>query len=146
MTPQLTKEQRQRFLDATASLSFNTIDQVVHQLEEHGYFDETFQTTAIEDHKKIVARKIMRSLRDNRGRPAFHSIMVRDGEKEERRYKQEALFDPEDFAQTVNYHVGMARHHAAEAIDLANEAARRYGIAIQLEFGFPGAERKRSAS
>jgi hypothetical protein len=45
----------------------------------------------------------------------------------ERVYKQEMLFDPEDYKKVVKYHLGLSEHHKNRAAGYIDRCARKHG-------------------
>jgi len=126
---------RKEFLDATSSTQWATIDELVKQLDDLGYWDAMFNSRALLDSKKQHVRRLMRSMKDENGVPLFANIVTQDENGDEKRvYKQETLFDMTDYRQTVNYHVATSQHHRQMAIGYRNRAFTRYAVQIPLPF------------
>jgi hypothetical protein len=126
---------RQQFIEATRSMQFNTIDEIVAHLDAAGFFASALSTRALDNYKKAIARQVLRSLKNDRGVKVFRSVVTPDESGAPvRKYKQEELFSVADYRQTVAYHTGQAEHHMAEASGLSARANDRYGVTIPLEF------------
>lgn len=128
---------REVFLDATSTTQWATIDEIVSKLDDAGYWDEEFQAGALLDRKKAHVRRQMKSLKDENSWPMFANVVTRDADGNEARvYKQETLFDLNDYRQTVRYHVEAGQHHIRMAIGYRAQAFKRYQVQIPLPFGF----------
>jgi hypothetical protein len=126
---------RQAFVAATESASWVDIDGLVAMLDAAGYWDEAFFDDAIDAKKKAHARQQIKTIPGSDGLPAYQSVVTTDpmtGETE-RRYKQEAMFDRDDYAQAIRYHRQRAEHHLREATGLAEHGRERYGLQLDLD-------------
>lgn len=126
---------RDAFVAATESAEWVDIDTLVAMLDAADYWDEGFFDDAIEAKKKSHARQQIKTIPGTDGLPAYQSVVTTDpmtGERE-RRYKQEAMFDRDDYVQTYRYHQQRAEHHLREAAGLAKHGHERYGLQLGLE-------------
>lgn len=62
---------------------------------------------------KTACRQLVKRVKDENGMPRFASIVQTDESGNEKRvYKQETLFDVNDYLQVTNYHSTQVIHHA----------------------------------
>ena len=131
MNTRMTKD---AFVAATQNAGWADIDALVAMLDAAEFWDETFLAEAVDAHKKTYIRREIKQVKDESGWPVFASVVTFDpitGE-EERRYKQETLFDRDDYAQVVRYHERRADHHLRMAEGYAERARVRYGLQLRL--------------
>lgn len=124
---------RDKFLSATRSGDWATIDDLINQLDQHDYWDTDFYTKVLDQAKKAHARRMIKQVKDAEGWPVFASVKTQDADGTTVRvYKQESLFDPDDYFQVVNYHHGVAQHHLTMAHGYAVRANTRYGMQLPM--------------
>jgi hypothetical protein len=123
------------FVAATRTASWVDIDGLVAMLDAADYWDEDFLADAIDALKKAHARKQIKTIPGSDGLPAYQSVVTTDPMTggTERRYKQEAMFDRDDYVQTIRYHRQRAEHHLREAAGLAQHGHDRYGLQLGLD-------------
>ncbi len=124
----------QGFVDLLSGESdWMTIDEVVALCDEAGFWDRDFETRALANAKKAKIRRAIGQLKDKHGLPKFPSIMITDDEGVKKRvYKQETLFDVEDYKTIVNCHVALANHHRDRAIEYVKRCERRHEVQLLL--------------
>lgn len=132
MKPRMTHES---FVAATRSAAWADIEALKAMLDASAFWDEAFVDEAVDAHKKAYIRRAIRRITDDAGWPVFASVVTFNPETgdEERRYKQETLFDRDDYAQVVRYHERQADHHLRMAQGYADHARARYGMQLRLE-------------
>ena len=126
---------REKFSEIAASLQgWATIDQIVDACNAAGFWSDDFLTDAEDAAKKSAARKLMKTLRAG-GSPEWASIVTTDEEGDEQRiYKQETLFDVEDYRQVVRYHVDRAKYHRETAQAYADRCEAKFDVQLRLPF------------
>jgi hypothetical protein len=132
---------RERFLKVARQWDWANIDDIFQRaLDDGRIFDHQDYVRAFERAAKAELRKVMRDAKDENGEPIFASIerMTEEGEKE-RIYKQETLFNPDDYKQTVKYFGGLSRKAWKEMQRYRDNCHKRYGIQIPLPW-FPEEE------
>lgn len=128
-----------KFVELTKDMEWGSIEEIVERLENGGYYDEEFKERSYDEARKADARRMIRRIRTPGDRPVFASLVKPgpDG-KEERIYKQYALFDIEDYRQDIQSHCQRANHHIYEAMTLQAEAYRRFDVQLPLPLEMPG--------
>jgi hypothetical protein len=127
------------FAEITAHTRWANIDELTESLKDAGWFTSEFLEGAVENAMKERVRKEMKSHKDADGMPLFVSIVKPDGE---RVYKQETLFDLDDYKQVVNYHRERGQHHINIAKVYRDRAFDRFRVRIQLSFDFEDKAKK----
>lgn len=127
---------REGFLSVTTAATWANIDDLVAMLDAADFWDEAFLAEAAEHVKKSYIRGNIKRIKDDAGWPLFASVVTTNPMtgQEERRYKQEAIFDRDDYAQVVRYHLRRAEHHQQTAMGYARNAHARYGLQLSLDF------------
>ena len=88
-----------------APTEWQTIDDLMAICDEAGCWEFDFESRALTNAKKMRIRKIISRVKDKDGFPLFPSVTILDDDgKKKRVYKQETLFDVEDYKAVVNYH------------------------------------------
>ncbi len=126
---------REAFLAATENAAWADIDALVALLDASEFWDEAYLADAIDQRKKAYIRREIKQVKDPDGWPVFASVTTLNPEsgEEERRYKQEAIFDRDDYAQVVRFHQRRAQHHVQMAQGYAEHGRQRYGLQLTLE-------------
>jgi len=114
---------------------WNTIDELVDLCEQEDYWTEDFLEGAVVEAKKAHIRRFIKQLHDDEGWSVWASVetQTEDGETI-RRYKQEVLFDVEDYRQLVSYHSDRSAYHAKKAEGYATRCKQRFGTQLTLPF------------
>lgn len=120
--------------EALSSASeWQTIDSLVAICDEAGCWQAGFAQRAITNAKKLQIRKVVSNLKDKDGFPLFPSITVLDDEgKRKRVYKQELLFDVEDYKTVVNYHARLSNHHRDMAEGYVERCKEKHEVQLSL--------------
>jgi hypothetical protein len=135
MTDKQKEKLRSQFLRLTKSKGFLSIEEIVSRLDGGDFWTDEFLETAVFEAKKSLARKFAREAKDKNGERIFHSIERVDSEGDTvRAYKQETLFDKEDYRQVIAYHVQQAHYHKGEAKRMQSACLQRLGVQIELTF------------
>lgn len=125
-----------QFIEATKTATWATIDDLVKRLDDSAFWSEEFVEASLFERKKQWVRKEIKRVTDDEGWPIFASIATTDpvtGE-EMRRYKQEMIFDRDDYRQVVGYHMDRSHYHKDMAVGYAQRAERRFGVQMAIEF------------
>lgn len=124
-----------RFEELTQSANWASIDEIKDLLDKGDYWDDEFEESALDFAKKAFIRRRIKNIKDPSGFPLFASVVTRDADGiEERRYKQEPLFEHEDYRQVITYHADRAHHHVLMAQGYQARDYSRFGELIQLPF------------
>jgi hypothetical protein len=136
MTDKQKEKLRSLFLRLTKSKGFLSIEEIVARLDAGDFWTDEFLESAIFEAKKSLARKFAREAKDKNGERVFHSIenVNSDGDTV-RVYKQEVLFNKEDYRQVIGYHVQRSDYHKGEAKRMQVACLKRCGVQIELGFG-----------
>lgn len=129
------------FLELTRAETWATIDVLVRRLDEAAFWDKAFLDTAVAEHKKAFVRRQIRQLKDGTGWPLFANVVEVDpiSGDETHIYKQEQIFDRDDYVQVVTYHRRRAEHHERMAQGYAERARVRFSMQVPLWIGEVGA-------
>lgn len=124
---------RDEFIAATGTDQWATIDDLVKKLDAAGYWDDAFNTSAIDQKKKAHVRRRIRGLKDDEDWPLYANVTItlEDG-TEQHVYKQEELFNRDDYFQVFSFHKERAGHHIGMAIGYQKRANKRLNMNIQL--------------
>lgn len=135
MSPE-NKINRERFSEAMAQANaWATIDTLVALAEEHGCFGDEFLSQAESVAKKNAVRRMVKQLKDASGEPVWASVeTTNDDGKTVRVYKQETLFNVEDYRQVIGYHSDRSDYHRAMATGYATRCKKRFGKQIPTMF------------
>ncbi len=122
------------FVTATSDAAWVSIDEIVQRLDEIAFWSEDFIESSLESRKKAWIRKEIKNVRGEDGWPLFASVVTMDPENQEttRIYKQERMFDRDDYAQVVRYHEDRSQYHHHMAAGWAERAADRFGMQLSL--------------
>jgi hypothetical protein len=116
-----------------SSDGWHTIDELVSILDDSGYWVDGFHAKALSNAKKAHVRSMIRRLKDKDGFPLFPSVRITDEEGGTRRvYKQELLFDLEDYRAVVDFHANLSSHHRRMAKGYADRCEKRYRVQLSL--------------
>jgi hypothetical protein len=76
---------------------------------------------------------MIRKLKDKDGFPLFPSVRVTDEQGVTRHvYKQELLFDLEDYRVVVDYHANLSKHHRTMAKGYADRCEKKFMVQLSL--------------
>lgn len=122
-------------LEATKDDQWSDINALVSRCDDAGVWTDEELDLATQAFKKDYVRRHIRSMKDESGWPLFASIKQKSAEGVLRRvYKQELLFDVEDYRQVVTYHAERGRHHYEKARGYGRRGEERYGVQLPLPF------------
>ena len=112
---------------------WTAIDELTELASEAELFTEEFLRAALEHAKKSYLRQIIRSLKGPDGFPLLVSVerIGSDGVKR-RVYRQESLFDVDDYKQVVQFHAAQATHHRDMAAAYAQRCKNRFVVDPQM--------------
>ncbi len=112
---------------------WTAIDELAELATQAELFGEDFRRDALTYAKKNYLRRMIRSLKGPDGFPLMVSVerIGTDGKKR-RVYRQESLFDVDDYKQVVQFHAAQATHHQGMAGAYAERCKKRFGIDPQL--------------
>ena len=124
--------------------SWSTIDELVDACDKAHYWDKDFQASVAVQAKKAKIRHLIKKAKDGEGFPVWASVEAtnEDG-KTVRLYKQEALFDVNDYRQVTEYHADRSHYHKAMARSYAKRCRQRFGVQLRLNFDERKAEPNR---
>lgn len=129
---------KERFIEITQEEQWSTIEQYLERLDDNDFWTREFEVQALAIAKKDYIRRTVRGIKDESGWPIIASIVTTDEDGEEVRvYKQEHLFNLEDYKQVATYHQERGRYHMKTANGYVERANARFGK--QLALPFPGA-------
>ncbi len=100
--------------------------------DEAGYWESDFESRALTNAKKMRIRKIISKVKDKDGFPLFPSVTILDDGKKKRVYKQETLFDVEDYKAVVNYHARLSNHHRDMAEGYVKRCEKKHQVQLSL--------------
>lgn len=134
----MTSTLRDSLLFVGHTQGWQTIDDLVDRLDNVNAWDDVDIEHAVRNWKKHQIRREIKKLKDSTGWPIFASVVfVNEDGDEIRGYKQEALFDRDDYQQVINYHSGVAIHHWNMARGYKERAATR-SYYVTLPMPLPG--------
>ncbi len=129
-----------RFLDLMGNEDqWGSIDELLAICDEGDFWTTEFLEGAEDTAKKSHLRRLIKSLKDEEGWPIVASLNTTNDEGETVRvYKQELLFDPDDYRQVVAYHGDRANHHGRMARGYAKRCDKRFKTRLhrQVKFAF----------
>ena len=124
----------EQFQALIADLGETTVDQIKDRLDAHNHWDEDFYTAVLDRAKRSDIRQALRRLKGPDGRPLWYSV-VGNAEEEDagkRLYKQEALFNVEDYRQVIGAAIARAQYWQGQAAHLRDNLHKRYGEQLAL--------------
>lgn len=118
-----------------------TVKELLALFDESDYWSTEFLDHATEIAKKDHIRRKIKTLKDDNGVSVYASVEVQteSGEKE-RRYKQEVLFDVEDYRQVAAYHGERANYHRGMERGYAKRCKARFDVQLRLTFDDRGGD------
>lgn len=125
---------QEQFIRLTQSEAWATIDVLLRRLDEASFWDEAFLEAAKDAHKKSYIRRQIKQLKDAEGWPIFANVVQLDpiSGDELHIYKQEQIFDRDDYMQVVSYHRDRASYHQQMAAGYELRAQKRYAMQIPM--------------
>lgn len=126
----LQKERFMALVQHMPALSWATIDEIIAACDQQeGFWEEEWLTATTLIAKKSLIRKHIRDVKDTDGMPLWHSLVTKDEDgREVHKYKQEVLFDQEDYLQVINYYVDRSLYTMRMAEALRDRAVKRYDL------------------
>jgi len=121
-----------RFIEITKGLDWEDIKTLERMAIEGDCVTEEFKREGWKLALRQLIRQEMNRRRGPNGERVFHSVVVVDGDRKRRVYKQEALFDINDYRQAIDYHAKMSKAHRAEAEGLVRRCRERYLVQLAL--------------
>lgn len=124
---------RETFVSITREMDWFDPEEAIAQLDEMEFWSPEFVAKALVSAKKAYVRRATKTIKDENGWPVFASVVTEDAEGEEHRvYKQEQMFNADDYYHVSNYHMELAEHHLIMATGYQDRAKARLGMHIQL--------------
>lgn len=116
-----------------ADLGQATIDQIQARLDAQHYWDDAFFADVLVRAKRSTIRQCLRQLKGPDGRPLWYSVLeAAEEDTGQRRYKQLALLNPEDFRQVISAAIARVDYWQQQAAHLRDELHKRYGEQLAL--------------
>lgn len=126
---------RQAFVHATRDAEWASIDELCDMcLEAEDVFTDDDWEQARRSYAKTRIRREMKKLTDETGFPLFASVHTRDPQtgKTKRVYKQEALFDIDDYRAVIEEYAGRVKHDCEMMRGYKNRAETRFSEQLPL--------------
>ena len=131
----MTKSERERFQQIVQGSDWTEIGELVALCDRHDFWSDEFRESAATNAKKAAVRKLIKQLKDDDNFPLFASVETTNAEgRTVRVYKQESLFDTDDYRKVVKYHSQRSSYHRKMAGGYARRCRRRFRK--QLAFGY----------
>jgi hypothetical protein len=140
------KMKQRVFVQALRTKEFITTKQAVTLLRRKQFWTDDDIADIIQAGLENQVCRMMRKIKDGRGRPVFANVLITDEDGEQTQgYMQQELFDVEHYNQTIKFHEDRARHHIVEANEYAKDLKNRYTVQYELAFPMPDAEDEEAA-
>jgi hypothetical protein len=126
----------ERFTEILAHRDWMRTEEMVAALDRAKFWDASWlENEAVFRVKSEYARNMARTITRKDGRHVFVNVVktTADGEKTHI-YKQQTLFNVNDYRYVVSYHKQMAVHHIAEANRFARDCETYTGTQIPMPF------------
>lgn len=134
MTTQQKQELNRLFGIMGNADSWDNLEDLVKICDKAKYWSPRLEKSAVMNAKKAHLRKALK-IKDEEGMPLFASIVTEDENgKKVRRYKQEALFDVEDYRQVAQYHMQAADHHTTMSKNYIRRCKTRFNVQLRFDF------------
>lgn len=125
----------ERFSEILATEQWVRPDTMVEKLDAAGYWDDALAAHALAEFKKEHVRRMARTIRRDDGRLVFvHVVQTTPTGEKVPLYKQQALFNVDDYRYAVNYHKMMGIHHMVRANELARDCRTFTGKQVPMPF------------
>jgi hypothetical protein len=137
MKPKMEKESvMDIFTELVQDEKWMSIDDIFNKVQGNPELVERLLSGgAREKALKSACRQMVKRMKDENGMPRFASIITKDADGNETRvYKQETLFDVNDFVQLVDYHGKQVVHHAKMASHYSDKHKEATGKQVPLPF------------
>lgn len=135
-----TKQQKEKTIEMFEETLSNTqwcsIEGIVSEVEKNSDLAERLLSGDIRKQAlKHACRQLIKRLKNEDGLPRFASIVEKDESGNEMRvYKQETLFNLDDYVQVVKYHSNRVLHHAQMASHYKKEYESQTSEQLHLPF------------
>jgi hypothetical protein len=105
----------------------------------HGFNEAYLQRSRITLQNTLV-RRVLEKATDATDLPVFVNVVVTNPQtgRKQHAYKSRLRLSADEYAQAVHYRVDRANREIRVAVGLADEAYRRRGVQIRLDFDLPG--------
>lgn len=116
------------FREATKDLGkFLSVPEVSDALDERGFWTEGFYSRIENGAKHAMIRHFMKNLKDEAGFPLWASVVYQAEDGTAKRvYKQETLFNLDDYRQVITYNKERSAYHREMAERYIERAKRKY--------------------
>lgn len=130
-----TATELERFTEAVGGFAeWASVDDIVSACDAEGFFDDAFLAASEANAKKLLVRRLMRRVKDDTGFPVWASIKTKDDEGNTvQRYKQETLFNVDDYRQVVGFHSQQSEHHREMAKTYITRCKTRFGKQLKFD-------------
>lgn len=109
------------------------IDTLLDQLTARGVFEDEDEAALVREHRKKVIRRELKQIKDEEGFPLIFSLAELDSSGHEiRKYKQESLFNVEDYKQALEYCRQHKNHWGRLERRLMKNAKKKFGEGTTL--------------
>ena len=115
-----------------ADLGQVSIDDIQARLDASDFWAEDFFADVLVRAKRSKIRQLMRRVKGPDGRPLWYSIEAGDEDTGQRRYKQLALLNPEDFRQVISAAIARVDYWQQQAEHVRDELHKRTGEQLTL--------------
>jgi hypothetical protein len=124
------------FCDILQDAKWKTTEEMVDMLDEAKFWDsEEVLGDVIAHAKKDFVRRSLRSMRDDNGDRVFINVKVKGSDGQTKNlYKQEMLFNVEDYRYAVGYYKNTGMKFIQEANRLARNCRRKCSVQIPIPF------------
>ena len=131
------QSQRVRFQELMGNADcWASIDELVLACDDAKFWSKDFLDTVEDKAKKSEIRRLIRSIKDGESWPIWASVeTITESGETVRQYKQELLFDVEDYRKVVKYHGDRSTHHRTMAVGYAKRCKNRFNRQLPLPFG-----------
>lgn len=123
-----------RFDELAESTSWQTIDEIVAVLDGGEFWTDDWLDGAIVEAKKQKARDFLNSRKDADGMPLWPSVVIKDESgRDVRIFKQERLFNADDYVSQITFHQRRLEHHAHLAKRYRDRGIDRFGEQLRFK-------------
>lgn len=122
------------FTQVTASIDWGTIDDLYDVVNQDERLVAALLAGDIREQAiKRGIRQLIKKVDGGNGHALYASVKsVDETGREITLYKQETLFNVDDYRQVVDYHEKRARHHSIEQRYYVQQCEKRFGVQIEL--------------
>ena len=123
------------FMEAVSELGWAEVGDIVEALDGTDFWGDEWLEHAAAEQKKAYVRRKIKQLKGSDGWPVWASVAVTDTDGSEKRvYKQETLFDLEDYRKVIAYHADRSDYHKHMANGYTKRARKRFHVQLLLPF------------